>query len=97
MASEIDPRAPEPPYRQIAAVLRQEIQHGVLTPGSPLPSEKELTERFGVARNTARNAIGVLREAGLVFTVPSRGTYVRDPTHQTEADSGTRPATPRTE
>ncbi|MEW1549328.1 GntR family transcriptional regulator [Streptomyces tsukubensis] len=78
-AREIDPRAPEPPYRQIAADLTAEIARGDLAPGSPLPSEKELTERYGVARNTARSALGVLREAGLVYTVPGRGTYVTDP------------------
>ncbi|MFH8618573.1 GntR family transcriptional regulator [Streptomyces sp. NPDC017979] len=77
-ADEIDPRAPEPPYRQIAAALAEEINRGVLPPGRPVPSEKELVERFGVARNTVRSALAVLREDGLVFTVPSRGTYVRD-------------------
>ncbi|MFJ9161195.1 GntR family transcriptional regulator [Streptomyces griseoviridis] len=78
-AREIDPRAPEPPYRQIAADLIAEIGRGDLAPGKPLPSEKELTERYGVARNTARSAIGVLRERGLVYTVPGRGTYVAKP------------------
>lgn len=78
-AREIDPRAPEPPYRQIAADLVAEIKRGELVPGRPLPSEKELVERYGVARNTARSALAVLREQGLVYTVPGRGTYVADP------------------
>lgn len=75
-AREIDPRAPEPPYRQIAADLAAEIQRGDLAPGRPVPSEKELGERYGVARNTVRSALAVLREQGLVYTVPGRGTYV---------------------
>jgi len=33
---------------------------------------------FGVARDTARRAIAVLRDEGLVRTVPHRGTYVVD-------------------
>ncbi|WP_198533841.1 GntR family transcriptional regulator [Streptomyces odonnellii] len=78
-AREIDPRAPEPPYRQIAADLVAEIERGELTPGRPLPSEKALVERYGVARNTARSALAVLREQGLVYTVPGRGTYVAAP------------------
>ncbi|MEV7582206.1 GntR family transcriptional regulator [Streptomyces erythrochromogenes] len=78
-AREIDPRAPEPPYRQIAADLAAEIASGVLAPGRPLPSEKELTERYGVARNTARSALAVLRERGLIFTVTGRGSYVTEP------------------
>ncbi|MFG2147495.1 GntR family transcriptional regulator [Streptomyces sp. NPDC048696] len=79
-AREIDPRAPEPPYRQIAADLAEEIERegSDLPPGSPLPSEKELVERYGVARSTARSALAVLRERGLVYTVPGRGTYVTD-------------------
>ncbi|MFM9611652.1 MULTISPECIES: GntR family transcriptional regulator [Streptomyces] len=78
-AREIDPRAPEPPYRQIAADLAAEIKSGELAPGRPLPSEKELTERYGVARNTARSALTVLRDQGLIYTVPSRGSYVVEP------------------
>ncbi|WP_306419906.1 GntR family transcriptional regulator [Streptomyces subrutilus] len=42
------------PFRQIAADLAAEIERGELAPGRPLPSERELTERYGVARNTAR-------------------------------------------
>ncbi|MEW2034928.1 winged helix-turn-helix domain-containing protein [Streptomyces roseifaciens] len=77
-ASKIDHRAPEPPYRQIAAELTQQIERGVIAPGSAVPSEKELVERYGVARNTVRAALTVLRDAGLVYTVPGRGTYVAD-------------------
>ncbi|WP_323449317.1 GntR family transcriptional regulator [Streptomyces yaizuensis] len=84
-AREIDPRAPEPPYRQIAADLTTEIERGDLAPGSPLPSEKALTERYGVARNTVRAALAVLRESGLVFTVTGRGTYIRDRSDQGDA------------
>ncbi|MFE4860774.1 GntR family transcriptional regulator [Streptomyces sp. NPDC056670] len=78
-AREIDPRAPEPPYRQIAADLAAEIERGELAPGRPLPSEKELTERYGVARNTARSALAVLREQGVIYTVTGRGSYVIEP------------------
>ncbi|MFF3261386.1 GntR family transcriptional regulator [Streptomyces sp. NPDC002932] len=87
-AHEIDPRAPEPPYRQIAAYLIAEIGRGDLAPGRPLPSEKELTERYGVARNTARSALAVLREQGLVFTVPGRGTYVAEPASRDQHQDG---------
>ncbi|WP_037870099.1 GntR family transcriptional regulator [Streptomyces sp. SPB074] len=83
-SSEIDPRAPEPPYRQIAAVLERELRAGTPEPGKAVPSEKELTERFGVARNTARSALAVLREKGLIFTVPGRGSYVTEPAGEDE-------------
>jgi GntR family transcriptional regulator len=75
----INPRAAEPPYRQIANWLRGRIEAGDFRPGiDPLPSEKELVETFEVARETARRAVAVLRDEGLVRTVPQRGTYVID-------------------
>jgi GntR family transcriptional regulator len=73
----INPRAAEPPYRQIAAWLRGRIEAGEFEPGiDPLPSEKDLVDLFGVARDTARRAVEVLRDEGLVVTIPQRGTYV---------------------
>jgi len=73
----IDPYAPVPPYRQIAAILRRRIQAGEFAPGSRIPTESELVETYEVARTTARRAVAVLRDEGLVITVPQRGTYVR--------------------
>lgn len=84
---EIDYQAPEPPYRQIAADLLAEIERGELAPGRPIPSESQLVQRYGVARNTARNAIAALCESGHVFTVPQRGTYVRDRNGQDHQDA----------
>ena len=76
---QINPRGAEPPYRQIAAWLRARIEAGEFRPGEdPLPSEKDLIQLFGVARDTARRAVQVLRDEGLVVTVPQRGTYVAE-------------------
>jgi DNA-binding GntR family transcriptional regulator len=72
----INPRAAEPPYRQIAAWLRARIEAGEFEPGiDPLPSEKDLQDTFEVARDTARRAIAVLRDEGIVVTIPQRGSY----------------------
>jgi GntR family transcriptional regulator len=74
---EINPRSAVPPYRQIAAWLRSRIEASEFRPGEdPLPSEKDLVDLFGVARDTARRAVQVLRDEGLVETIPQRGTYV---------------------
>lgn len=73
----INPRAAEPPHRQIAAWLRGRIEAGEFEPDvDPLPSEAWLVGAFGVARDTARRAVQVLRDEGLVYTVAHRGTYV---------------------
>jgi GntR family transcriptional regulator len=67
----------DPLYRQIADDLRQKIENGELAPGSQLPTELELRERYGNAsRNTVRDAIKWLTGRGLVTTQPGRGTFV---------------------
>ena len=72
----IDPIAPVPPYRQIADILRRRIASGKYQPDTRIPTESELVDEFEVARTTARRAVGVLREEGLIYTVPNRGSYV---------------------
>lgn len=72
----IDPTGPEAPYRQIAAHLRARIESGELVPGQRIPTETELIETYEVARSTVRRAIRLLREEGLIVTVPQRGSYV---------------------
>ena len=78
MADEIDRWIPEPVYLQLAAILRGQIQRGELAPRQPLPSESYLVGHYGVSRGTARRAVEVLRDEGLVRTIPQRGTYVNE-------------------
>ena len=80
---DIDHEGPEPPYRQLAAIVAARIESGQLAPGRPIPSETQLCQEFGVSRGTARKAVRVLREDGLVFTVRGRGTYVTAREHTT--------------
>ena len=75
----IDPIAPVPPYRQIAEIIRRRIGAGEYQPDTRIPTESEIVEEFEVARTTARRAVQVLREDGLVYTVPNRGSYVTRP------------------
>lgn len=44
-------------------------------PGEPVPSERELSERFGVSRPTVRAAIDDLVRAGLLIRQHGRGTF----------------------
>ena len=71
----IDPTGPVAPYRQIAEIIRERIRVGELRPGARI-TESELTDAYEVARNTARRALAVLRDDGLIMTVPQRGSYV---------------------
>ncbi|MBW6436714.1 GntR family transcriptional regulator [Actinoplanes hulinensis] len=67
-----------PVWQQIAEELRTSINDGTLLPGSRLPTEAELTERYQVARNTARQALTALVNEGLVTPARPRGYFVRD-------------------
>lgn len=66
-------------YHQIAAELRDKIVSGELREGDRLPTEPQLQEQYGVARNTVRNATALLVNEGLVESVPGRsgGMVVR--------------------
>ena len=74
--TKIDPTGPVPPYRQIAEIISKRIKSGEYPKDSRIPTESEMVETWEVARTTARRAIALLREEGLVQTVPQRGTYV---------------------
>jgi GntR family transcriptional regulator len=75
-ASEINPRSMLPAYVQLAIYLRGSIIVRQLPPGSPLSSEPELTERYGVSRDTARRAMQLLRDVGLAETRRGVGHFV---------------------
>lgn len=73
----IDRRDSMPAYAQLARILRQRISNGTYPPGQRLPSESALAKTFGLSAMTARQAVGVLAEDGLVNRVQGRGTFVR--------------------
>jgi GntR family transcriptional regulator len=74
---DIDRTSDRPVYKQVADALRAAIRNGKLADGQPLASETELMQRYGVSRNSARNAVALLRIEGLVVTEHGRGTFVR--------------------
>jgi GntR family transcriptional regulator len=56
--------------------LRRLIVDQALAPGDQLPSETEIASRFGVARGTAREALKLLEQAGLIEVQHGRGRFV---------------------
>ena len=58
--------------------LLEEITSSQLKPGTKLPTEGELSARFGVSRATVREAVGSLVEAGYVTRRRGSGSYVAE-------------------
>lgn len=71
---------PRPPYQQVAAALRAAILTRKIEPGEKLPSQAELTQRYGVARMTIQQALRILKDEGLVSSRQGSGMYVRERT-----------------
>src|ERR1700733_13170885 len=67
-------------WRLIAEELRREIIGGARAPGAKLPPEGELAERFGVHRNTVRQAVAALAAEHLVVARRGSGTFVTEHT-----------------
>lgn len=65
-----------PLYQQVAAEIRRRIDGGKIPPGHAVPSEQEIEGEFEVSRITATKALRLLREEGIVYHVPGRGTFV---------------------
>lgn len=74
--SSVDHDSHVPPYRQVAAILRDQIESGELGPHHRLPSIAALVQEYGIARTTAAKALKVLVDEGLAEVVPGWGTYV---------------------
>ncbi|KJK45330.1 FadR/GntR family transcriptional regulator [Streptomyces sp. NPDC056254] len=61
---------------QVIAQLRNQITSGEWPVGSRIPTEPELVEVLGVARNTVREAVRALAHNGLLNIRQGSGTYV---------------------
>lgn len=64
-------------YQSIAAAILQSIESGEFPPGSRLPGERDLAERFGVSRVTIREAEIALEAQGWISIKTGSGVYVR--------------------
>lgn len=73
----IDPDGPVPLYRQLADLIRGQIERGELVPDRPIPSAARLVQEHGLARGTVLHAVRVLVEEDAVYIVPGKGAYVK--------------------
>ncbi|RKT16133.1 GntR family transcriptional regulator [Streptomyces sp. 1114.5] len=68
----------QPKYQRIADALKAAIDTGRYRAGDRLPGENDLMDEYGVARMTARQALGVLQSEGIAEARRGAGVFVRD-------------------
>src|SRR5260370_10779139 len=68
-----------PRYRAIAEALAADIRDGRLTPGTRLPTHRDLAWRLHVTVGTVSRAYAEAERRGLIGGEVGRGTYVREP------------------
>jgi len=79
MNEESSPTRTSPLYLWVASLLRDSIEAGELAPNASVPSERALSERYGISRMTARHALETLMHEGYVCRDARRGTFVAEP------------------
>lgn len=66
-------------YEMIVNDLQKRIMNEEFEETRKLPTEEKLIEEYGVSRNTIRNAIKILTNLGIVYSVQGNGMFVRAP------------------
>lgn len=76
MDLQIDVASPEPVYEQIIRQIQLSVQEGRLSPGTPLPSIRQLASDLDLNPNTVARAYRTLETNRVIRTAGSRGTFV---------------------
>ena len=71
-------RSPIPLYFQISSQFEDQIESGVLAPGTKLPNEKQIARDYGVSIVTVRSAMRVMLDKKLVIRYPGKGTFIAE-------------------
>lgn len=73
----VDRNSSTPMYIQLENILESAIKNGEYKEENKLPSESLLCIKYGVSRVTVRQALNLLEQKGLVYTVQGKGTFVK--------------------
>lgn len=74
-------------YRKVYEDIKLKIDEEIYAEGTKLPSDDELTGKYGVSLITVKKALNILRDEGLVQRIPGRGTIVTKRGSQAIADA----------
>ncbi len=73
----LDRTSSTPLYRQLANLLSERIENGVLSTDKPIPALEELAEHYKIPLSVVRKTVQVLSEEGHLEQVPGKGYFVR--------------------
>jgi len=76
MDIDIDLAAPEAVYEQIVRQIEQGVQQGMLLPGAPLPSIRQVADDLALNPNTVAKAYKLLENQHVIVTAGRKGTFV---------------------
>ena len=65
-----------PIYEQLYNGISGMISSGLLKPEEKLPAVREIAKQLGVNPNTVQKAYAQLESAGLIYSIPAKGSYV---------------------
>jgi len=71
--------SPLPLYFQLKQIIREQIEEGALQPLDRLPSERELSQKYGISRMTVRQSLNELVNEGILYRRQGKGTFVASP------------------
>ncbi|ACZ01778.1 GntR family transcriptional regulator [Streptobacillus moniliformis] len=63
-------------YYSIYEEFKENILNGKFMPGDRLESERSLSQRYGVSRNTIRSTLNLLEKDGYIFKVQGKGNFI---------------------
>lgn len=92
----LDPEDSRSPSKQIAAQLRSAILAGHLKPDTRLPSQQQLSRRYGVARETVKAALRQLAAEDLISGRQGSRSVVRPRSSYENRFPSLPPASPET-
>ncbi|HEV8194896.1 MAG TPA: GntR family transcriptional regulator [Ktedonobacterales bacterium] len=72
----VNPRSGVPIYLQLVEQIRHALEVGILRPGEPLPTVRQLASELTIAPNTIVKAYGELEALGLIESRAGAGTTV---------------------
>jgi DNA-binding GntR family transcriptional regulator len=76
--TEIDHGDRDPLYRQLADIIRGQIESGEIPPRRAVPSKRMLRQRYDVSARTVDAAMAILRSEGLIEAEPGKGLFVTE-------------------